>query len=896
MMRIGSGFRAALLMVLMFGSVLGGEGRWPTSAHAARETRENMIEIDRVEVSGVTVFSTQEIEGAMEIAPGDRLERARVVRTAENLEALYRIHGYEQVSITSRLNRRKGRGDSIESALEFNIVEGKPTRIAEVRFTAPGLKGASVQSYWSDLKPELLKRSEIVSSEVLDQEKLTRARRAIHEYLASEEFVGARVLDVRIETVSTAPAGEATKLAAKWVAIDFIVELGDRVTFGFRGNQAFTVSRLSSLIGEQRVLGFGSDYVEAVRLKIEDEYRQAGFASVSIKPYTIERPDRNERHVTFAIDEGAKHAIASVAFDGNSAFSTQDLQGHFFERASALVQHGYYSERDVTRAAELTIEYMRSLGYLSAKLVTINALPVSKARARNYGPAFHLVIYLYEGEQTIVEGIRISGAETISPSEIAPMLGVEEGKPLNLFAFSEGIEILKRRYRSRGFLSMRIANESSESVVRYSDENRLAMIELEIEEGPQFRASRILIEGLTKTREEVVRREIAFKEGDVLEEGLVLQTEAALRRLGTFSVVTVRLTDDNEREGHKVVRITVQESVPGLVAGGVGFRNDLGVRLFGQTAYTNLMGRNHTIALSTAINRRLQEYRFVEYSAQLDYIWPWFALGDTTFRPALGVSATQFRTFDARSVSMFLSWEKRLLRRPELAATFVYSLERISQANAIVSIDNQDLTIGAVTPGVRLDTRDNPLAPTRGLYATASLEVASPYLGTQMNPFPIGYGKFQFRSDYFVPIFRSGTLYLSARFGFERSTQERTEDARAGAIPLIKQFALGGAGSIRGFLDQELNAGKTQIYGTLAYSNYRVQFDLPVAGALRFGPFLDAGNIFIDRPATGPLRYGSGFGFRYLTPVGPVNLDVGFKLFPRPFENPYEIYFSVGVI
>ncbi len=865
---------------------------------AAPSARESKIEIDRVEVSGVTIFQTIDIEDAIEVSPGDVLERSKVIRTAENLEALYRVHGYEQVTITSKLSRRKGEGKNreahLDSVLEFVIVEGKPTRVSEIKFSALGLKGESFKRYWSDAENELKQRAGFATTDILDQEKLTRARRAVQDFLASEEFVGAKVTDVRISHAQ-APEAPGPGQVARWVNVDFQVELGDRVTFGFRGNSALSVSRLHSLIDQQRVLGFGSDYIDSIRLKIEEEYRASGFAQASVKPYTTEHADRHERHVTFVVTEGPKLAIASVTFDGNSAFKSEDLRDRFFSRSSPLVQHGYYSERDVSRAAELTIEEMRSEGYLSAKLVTINATPVSRSRARTYGHAYHLVIYLYEGEQTVVEGIRITGADAITPFEITRMLSVAEGKPLNLFAFSEGLERLKVSYRSKGFLGMQISNESSENVVKYSDENRLASIDLEINEGPRYRASRIIIEGLGRTREEVARRELMFKEGDVLEEDLIVESEQALRRLGVFSLVTIRVTEDSEREGYKVVRVAVQEAVPGIIAGGIGFRNDLGIRLFGQTAYTNLMGRNHSISLSAATNRRFVDYRFTEYFAQVDYLWPWFALGDTTFRPALGVSATQFRSFDATTVSMFFSWEKKLIRRPELSATFTYSLEQIEQKNAQFAQDNQNLTIGAVTPGVRFDTRDNPLSPTRGWYSAASLEIASPYLGSQIAPFPIGYGRFQFRADKFIPI-GHGSLYLSFRTGFERSTQNPTDDPSSGAIPLIKQFALGGAGSVRGFRDQEIQRKETAIRGTLSYTNYRAQLDLPVVGALRLGPFLDAGNLFLDRLPFGELRYGAGFGFRYLTPVGPVNLDVGFKLFPRPGENPYQIYFSVGVI
>ena len=86
------------------------------------------------------------------------------------------------------------------------------------------------------------------------------------------------------------------------------------------------------------------------------------------------------------------------------------------------------------------------------------------------------------------------------------------------------------------------------------------------------------------------------------------------------------------------------------------------------------------------------------------------------------------------------------------------------------------------------------------------------------------------------------------------------------------------------------------IAGTLSFVNYRTQLDLPFSGPMRFGPFLDAANLLVDRYSLGILRYGAGVGFHYQSPVGPVNFDWGFKLDQRPGEDPYHFYFSIGVI
>ncbi|HUP57092.1 MAG TPA: POTRA domain-containing protein [Bdellovibrionota bacterium] len=888
------------------------------AADPAQGSRIN-VEIDRIEITGVTVFPAGEIEEALEIGIGDRLERIKVVRTAESIQGLYRMHGYEQVAISSRLIRRKGDRDRVENVLEISIQEGDPTRIGELTFAQEGQKSAAFQKYWSKLESSLRARAAIPPGTVFDQEKISASKRILQETFASEEFVGARVDDVRVQTIG-APAAIAASLpagskTARWVRLEFRIDLGDRVSFGFRGHKAFSTGRLHALVDEQRLLGLGKDYIGVIRQRIEDAYREEGYANIRVLAYSFERSSANERHVTYAIEEGPRVTIDSIEFDGNQVFSSEELRERFFDFASPLVQKEYYVEKEVQHSAELLVEWIKSKGYLSAKLITINTINVERKRATGGRRAVRLIVYLYEGDQTLVHSVRLKGLQAISADEARGILGVKENEPLNLFAFSQGVEGVKAAYRAKGYLGVRILNENSNTVVTYSQDNRSADIELNIDEGPQFKATRIEIEGLSQTKEFVIRRELEFKVGDVLEEGRLIESEANLRRLGIFSSVAVRVLEDPENPSGKIVRVSIQEGTPGLIAGGPGFRNDLGIRAFGEISYTNLWGRNHTLSLGTRVNRRLQKYRFTEYSAQLAYLWPWFGIDELSFRPALTASGVQYENFDAQAISLTLTWERRLLRRPNLTASLTYNLENVRQFNstddtcidnnpATICIDNQTLRIGSLTPSLRLDLRDNPLAPTSGLFVSVSDEIAQPWMLSQTAPTAVAFNRFLFRADYLWPVLRDVTWFFSIRSGlvynltnpaFDANGNETSFDFR-GFIPLVRQFALGGANSLRGYREQELNTQRTVIQGFASFVNYRTQLDLPFSGALRFGPFLDAANLNVDRFSFGDLKFGAGFGFHYQTPVGPVNLDWGFKLKPEPGTDTNQVYFSIGVI
>ncbi|MBS1963948.1 MAG: BamA/TamA family outer membrane protein [Bdellovibrionales bacterium] len=888
----------------------------PIAARAAPSANVEAVELDEISLVGVTVFNVTELEKVIEISAGDRLDRAKVVQTARNIQDLYRSSGYESVKIETRLTRRTPKaGGTAENVLEIVVSEGKPTRIAEiaVEYDLPG---------WSSRLASASAKIGLRPTEIYDREKLLNGFRSMQDALTSWDFLSPKVEESTVEQVGP-PADAGKDLVggtARWVRVRVKVQLGDRVSFAYRDNTIFPNSQLSSWIEEQRLLGFSLDYVDRIRERFEEEYRKLGYDRIKIDVYTFEDAEKQRRRITYAFNEGPRVEIDRIEFDGNSIFTAAALRDQFYDRSSPSVSRGYYVAKDVEQSAELLIEWMKSQGYLAAKLVSIS---------RTYRPAgdrVDLVVYVYEGEQTIIDSIRYEGLTVFSPNELTEALGNRAGKPLNLYALNDGLEKIKAKYRERGYLDIQIANEGTNRLVLYSQENRVADVSLELVEGIQYRVTKIEIEGLRKTLPIVIERELELHEGDVLSERLWYLSEAKIRRLGIFASASVKAFPDPTRKDGKILKILVEEGSPGLIAGGIGARNDLGLRGFGQVQYTNLWGKNHTVALNATANRRYRwlgdtafcpstkqqaeapndDHCFVEFDTSIGYVWPWFSLGQTTFRPRFSFERTQFKNFDADTVALQSSWERVLARGQSwgLTGAVTYAMEIVNQYNANFDGDNQRLRIGSVGPTLIFDRRDNALAPTRGTYTTIQYDIARPFLGSQSEDVaagqgPIAYQRVQFRNDLYVPLPKAIDLFLSVRAGFEHNEAIPPEDYSGPnySIPLIKQFTLGGVGSLRGFEEQSLNAGAFAVRGNLSYLNYRAQVDLPFAGSMKFGPFIDTANLYLDdRSLTNGYRYGVGAGFHYKSPVGPVNFDLGVNPSPQGTEDAYKIHFSIGNI
>ena len=332
----------------------------------------------------------------------------------------------------------------------------------------------------------------------------------------------------------------------------------------------------------------------------------------------------------------------------------------------------------------------------------------------------------------------------------------------------------------------------------------------------------------------------------------------------------------------------------------------MGVRVFGELSYANLWGMNHTWALDVAVNRRIELYEFIEYNATVSYTWPWAIFGETTFRPSLSTQQTEYIDFNADTYALSLSLDRMLFKPIKLSGGLTYTLEKIRQfGDTTDTSQNTQIQIGSITPSFKIDLRDNPLVPRDGAFIQSSFEYACAALGSQSTPFPVSYWRYQGRIDYyanFIPHFvwfnsvRGGYLKnLSNPYGLNGVNNQQVQ------VPLIKQFFLGGINSIRGFPEQAINAqsinpNTPEVQGYETYINYRTQIDFFPSTNLSMGPFLDSGNLQTDAFSLGNLRYGTGVGLHYLTPVGPINFDWGFNLFPRPGEAGNVFYFSLGVI
>ena len=197
--------------------------------------------IDEIEVTGNTVFPEVEIIKVLEFGEGDRIERKKVVESSKNVQELYRLKGYDDVGIEIQLERRPiPKTKAVDHVLEVKFREGLPSRVSVLEYRWPRGKK------FEELR-RLERKHAYVVGDIFDQEKLEQIFKAFQDDLGSLDFMGAKV-ELEEAITTAAPVGQEKLSAAKWVSLRVAVDVGERVTFGFRGNAALTHQDLNLLI------------------------------------------------------------------------------------------------------------------------------------------------------------------------------------------------------------------------------------------------------------------------------------------------------------------------------------------------------------------------------------------------------------------------------------------------------------------------------------------------------------------------------------------------------------------------------------------------------------------------------------------------------------------------
>jgi outer membrane protein insertion porin family len=717
--------------------------------------------------------------------------------------------------------------------------------------------------------------------------------------------------DVRVE-LETTPRG---------VVVVFVVRERPVIRRIFvAGNRAVSLADINKVLQVRREQVFDRARLQADARRILDLYRERGFFLTDVS-FAESRVDPVTVDVTFRIRESDRIAVRRVNLVGTRVASDAELRDILFTQApnllSPITGTGRFREELLERDILLLQAYYHDRGHLDVK---IEAPRVELAPDRR---SVTITIAIEEGPRYSLGVITFAGDLFRPEGELRRVLSVSRGQVFNRSAVARDLERLTGLYKDQGYAFAQVVPVSE------IDRERLTVdLSLEVSRGPRVFIERIELRGNTRTRDKVIRRELRIAEGEAYNQSRIDLSKRRVTALGFFEHAEI-LTQRGSADDQMVLVVEVKERSTGTFQIGAGLSSVETFILQGQIAQQNLFGRGQSLSLQLMLSRLRRLF-------QLQFEAPYFLDTRWTF----GVSAYNQQRADASflrtSLGGSLTWGYMLL--DDLRLFLTYTLEQVGvslerRGPGPLAIGPQrplavptgalgDLLRSGLTSAPQLslvyDSRDNRLLTTRGMYHTASVEIADDPYTLSQNTFVRTMAALRF----FRPVWRSLVLRVRVEGGLVQSRDPR-------GVPLFERFFMGGIFDVRGFPPRSLGpriavaearvageageliiGGNAKVLGTL-------ELEAPIVRAvgLRGVVFFDAGNAFnLDdqfcqlRPAGVPterdpcialwpleaLRTSVGFGFRWFSPIGPLRFEWGIPLRALPGEEPIVFEFTIG--
>ncbi len=890
-------------------------------------------------VRGNRLLSDSQILAASKLSEGIDFYPERVQDAVDAIARAYHRRGYERVQIeTQQRDVPKG----VE--LMFSIREGEPTRIAAINIAgSPGLPLSRI-----------LETLGLEVGGVLDLEQINGKLEKLRELYRQQRFYRARIGE---PVIYHPPKGAIVALP---------IFSGPRYDIRFRGNRSFRSLVIRAVLEYDGSETLDRSLIERMARKVATFYRYRGFHDAKVDARERIGPDQRRALLVFEIEEGLPVLVREVEFHGNQAISTVELQQVVADtvRAKAPVPVGEVHPTDdplelegrtpssarasepdpdprtvfvdgaYQEAAESLTQLYRSRGFLSARVA------LASFESDLNGPA-GVRFEVTEGVQTYVQQIAFAGFPAGFQRKVD---AIKVGEPLRRAAVDQSRGELLRDLGHHGYLFARV-----DANTEFSGDHRTAKLTFQATSGPQVHVGRVIIQGLNRTHQEVVRANLQVRSGAVLDPDDLFQSQRNLLVLGIFRQVAVHLIAPEAVEPIKDVVVELKEMprLDGNILGGYSLVD--GPQIGGDVLYPNLAGVGINLSARAKVNYvrwstlgfgpnaepdlqrglkglggranigiqdpRIYSLLPLRLAARLEFI------AERVFRPSY-----RFTRFSAVAGTDWTAYRW-------LNISLQYEIEHDSVAAGPNFSTLGIFNLHSVRPGIALDFRDDVANPRKGLLVSGFTEVThdlgavnNDTNGNRLSSQTIFTLKIGGNITFYLPIASRVVLAVSTRGG-----RVYQLDPNSVTIP-PKRFFLGGSATMRGFtedgllpqdqrqrLHQEVAdcralinlAGCTAAAKSLVMGNQipseggnlftlaKVELRFPGVAPFEFGVFFETGNLWIDPHAyqMRDLRYAAGAGIRYRTPVGPFALDVGFNLSPDDTLNEpvAQVHFSIGL-
>jgi outer membrane protein insertion porin family len=648
------------------------------------------------------------------------------------------------------------------------------------------------------------------------------------------------------------------------------------------GNKSFPTDKMKEglkQIGLAEGQIFDKSVLERAEQEIKRQYLSQGKYSASVKA-TSQQLERNRVLVKFDIEEGSVSKIRGINIVGNSSFTDDELREQFKlttpDWMSWWTKSDQYSKQKLTADLEALRSFYMNQGFLE---FNIDSTQVSISPDKR---DIYITTNITEGDKYAVGDIKVSGETVISEDEIKNLIRVKAGQTFNRQALTDSTKAISDRLSNEGY-----AFANVNAIPEVDKDKHIVGFNFMVDPGKRIYVRRIVLAGNTRTRDEVLRREMRQLESSWYGGDKINRSKQRLERLQYFSDVNIETPAVPGTTDQVDLNVSVTEKSTGSVMFGAGLSSAEGVVLGVTVNQANFLGTGNRVSAQVNTGR-------VNTIYSLSYTDPYFTPDGISralnlYRRDMDTSYLKTGTYKTSSYGTGVTFGVPLNERDSIYAGLSFDYTDVTLYSDSPPNYRRYCGVEAssggctnyswmLTTGWSHDTRDNVMFPNRGVFQRINAEIGLPGLDLE-------YYKLEYKHTWYQPLNNYFTLMLNGELGY--GNNYGTKD-----YPFFKNFYVGGVNSVRGYYTNSI--GK---YSTSNNFNYyeggtkrvvgNAELFFPVPGLkdssqFRLSAFMDTGSVWSksDTVNLSDLRYSAGLGVSWFSPFGPLKVFVA-----KPFNE-----------
>jgi len=703
---------------------------------------------------------------------------------------------------------------------------------------------------------------ETVSKEKIISNMRTRVGKAYSPQIVEEDirslYATGNLTNVRI---FGEPQGDGVKV------IVVVATKASVSAVTIQGNTRVKVSKLRDEISTKPGDPLSEAGMEADRQKILEYYRGKGFNDVDVAARTEARGAEGAA-VVFDITEGTKTKIGRVDFEGNDNVKRKDILKVIKTKPKGIMNilsstAGKLNNEQLEEDKQAIRELFQSRGYADVE--------VKDAIVDRGDKKIDVTFPIVEGRKYQVGKVVYSGAQVFTMDEITRGLKIKTGETYSPQAVRGDVKTLQDLYGAKGYVDLQVTASPQPL------SNGTVDVAFRLEEGLQSYLDKVDVSGNTRTKDKVIRRELAVAPGDVFNSVRVEASRQRLNNLQYFSRVEM-YPSDTMVPGRKNLNVVVEEKRTGSFNFGAGFSS-----IDNLLGFAELTQGNFDLMNWPRLTGGGQKFRMrLQYGTERkDFV---IALTEPYFLDQKLSLGGEIFYRDASYTSNVYN-EKRVggavnLRKPVnefTAMRFEYSLQNIELYNfeddaspEMLSQEGTKLK-SQLSAGITHDTRDRVYLPRKGHRVDFLSYYAGGFLGGDENI----YG-FDLEASQYFALPGDGILTIEGEIA-------GVDTHGSGDVPIYDRLYLGGSNDLRGFRFRDVGPKDEngEPLGGQTLARFTIEYTFPIVENIRGALFYDVG--FVNAAswdfATGNFNSDFGLGVLLEIPaIGPIRIDYGIPL------------------